>query len=174
MLVRQMAAQSQPSTATPAVRLQVAVQVMFFAFLVVLLSALITTPVLLYGLGLAAHGWRWQHGALFRRAALLQQRLACVTNRHSWAALPFSPCNVLACSNPSPRSAMLASTDALAITAVLRRAGGPESLVTLMEGESLLNDASGAWQIWLASSASAAATSWRTMRMSAHFAVIGG
>ncbi|PRW44236.1 Sodium hydrogen exchanger 7 [Chlorella sorokiniana] len=84
---------------------KVAVQVMFFAFLVVLLSALITTPVLLYGLGLAARGWRWQHGALF--------------------------------------SAMLASTDALAITAVLRRAGGPESLVTLMEGESLLNDASG-------------------------------
>lgn len=38
---------------------------------------------------------------------------------------------------------MLASTDALAITAVLRHAGGPESLVTLLEGESLLNDASG-------------------------------
>ena len=38
---------------------------------------------------------------------------------------------------------MLASTDALAITAVLRRAGGPEELVALMEGESLLNDASG-------------------------------
>ena len=44
---------------------------------------------------------------------------------------------------------MLASTDALAITAVLRRAGGPEALVTLMEGESLLNDASGqAWHIF--------------------------
>lgn len=69
---------------------------------------------------------------------------------------------------------MLASTDALAITAVLRRAGGPESLVTLMEGESLLNDASGAWQICLASRASAAATSCHTMRTSAQFAVIGG
>jgi len=45
----------------------VAGQVRFFAFLGVLLSALITTPVLLYGLGLAARGWRWQHGALFRR-----------------------------------------------------------------------------------------------------------
>ena len=43
---------------------------MFFAFLVVLLSALITTPVLLYGLGLAARGWRWQHGALFRRVGI--------------------------------------------------------------------------------------------------------
>jgi hypothetical protein len=41
-------------------------QVMVFAFLVVLLSCFLATPVLLYGLGLAAHGWRWQHGALFR------------------------------------------------------------------------------------------------------------
>ncbi|PSC69954.1 Sodium hydrogen exchanger 7 [Micractinium conductrix] len=78
---------------------KVMLQVFCFAFLVVLLSTLLTTPLLLHDLGLAAHGWRWQHGALF--------------------------------------SAMLAST------AVLRRAGGPEALVTLMEGESLLNDASG-------------------------------
>ena len=42
-------------------------------------------------------------------------------------------------------AAMLASTDALAITAVLRKAGGPEWLVTLLEGEALLNDASGQW-----------------------------
>jgi CPA1 family monovalent cation:H+ antiporter len=41
---------------------------------------------------------------------------------------------------------MLAPTDALAITAVLRRAGGPESLIALMEGESLLNDASGEYR----------------------------
>lgn len=40
-------------------------------------------------------------------------------------------------------SAVLASTDALAISSLLKKAGGPESLVTLMEGESLLNDASG-------------------------------
>ena len=45
---------------------QVMLQVFCFAFLVVLLSALLTTPLLLHGLGLAAHGWRWQHGALFR------------------------------------------------------------------------------------------------------------
>ena len=45
---------------------QVMLQVMVFAFLVVLLSCFLATPVLLYGLGLAAHGWRWQHGALFR------------------------------------------------------------------------------------------------------------
>jgi len=55
---------------------------------------------------------------------------------------PVSPTAHLLCA-PRPCSAMLASTDALAITAVLRRAGGPESLETLMEGESLLNDASG-------------------------------
>ena len=46
--------------------LQVMLQVMVFAVLVVLLSCVLATPVLLYGLGLAAHGWRWQHGALFR------------------------------------------------------------------------------------------------------------
>jgi hypothetical protein len=40
-------------------------------------------------------------------------------------------------------AATLASTDALAIASVLRRAGAPEGLATLLEGESLLNDASG-------------------------------
>ena len=80
-------------------------QVIAFAFLVVVASAALSTPLLLVLLGLREMGWRWQHGALF--------------------------------------SAMLASTDALAVTAVLRRAGGPGSLVVLMEGESLLNDASG-------------------------------
>ena len=150
---------------------------MFFAFLVVLLSALITTPVLLYGLGLAARGWRWQHGALFRRAEAsggqggaepAVQLLAgpVPVRRPAAASWPFArfpghaaPCRLPPTLGPSlrperrptahlpsassPRSAMLASTDALAITAVLRRAGGPESLVTLMEGDSLLNDASG-------------------------------
>ena len=72
-------------------------------------------------------------------------RLACARS------LPTPPPMHLTaplCSPPptsAPASAMLASTDALAITAVLRRAGGPEALVTLMEGESLLNDASGGW-----------------------------
>ena len=40
-------------------------------------------------------------------------------------------------------SAMVASTDALAASAVLKGGGGPEKLVILMEGEALLNDASG-------------------------------
>ena len=39
--------------------------------------------------------------------------------------------------------AMVASTDALAVSAIIKTAGGPEALVVLMEGESLLNDASG-------------------------------
>jgi NhaP-type Na+/H+ or K+/H+ antiporter len=36
---------------------------------------------------------------------------------------------------------MIASTDAVAVTAVLKKANGPESLAVLMEGESLFNDA---------------------------------
>lgn len=55
---------------------QVMLQVFVFAFLVVILSAVLTTPVLLYGLGLAAHGWRWQHGALFRWGTWLGANLA--------------------------------------------------------------------------------------------------
>jgi hypothetical protein len=53
-------------------------QVMVFAFLVVLLSALLATPLLLYGLRLVDWGWRWQHGALFRCAAcVLSYTVAC-------------------------------------------------------------------------------------------------
>ncbi|GAB4814387.1 hypothetical protein N2152v2_001433 [Parachlorella kessleri] len=84
---------------------KVMAQVIVYAFLVVIGSAAIMTPFLLYVLGLSSSGWRWQHGALF--------------------------------------SAMLAPTDALAISALLKKAAGPESLTVLMEGESLLNDASG-------------------------------
>lgn len=36
---------------------------------------------------------------------------------------------------------MIASTDAVAVTAVLKKANGPETLGVLMEGESLFNDA---------------------------------
>jgi hypothetical protein len=36
---------------------------------------------------------------------------------------------------------MIASTDAVAVTAVLKKANGPETLAVLMEGESLFNDA---------------------------------
>ncbi|KAK9866895.1 hypothetical protein WJX84_006646 [Apatococcus fuscideae] len=38
-------------------------------------------------------------------------------------------------------AAMVASTDAVAVAALLKKGGGPEDIVTLMEGESLLNDA---------------------------------
>eukprot|EP00884_Botryococcus_braunii_P005640 jgi/Botrbrau1/15077/Bobra.0286s0006.2 len=38
-------------------------------------------------------------------------------------------------------SAMIASTDAVAVSAILKKGGGPESWVVLMEGESLFNDA---------------------------------
>ena len=36
---------------------------------------------------------------------------------------------------------MIASTDAVAVSAVLKKANGPETLAVLMEGESLFNDA---------------------------------
>ena len=51
----------------PSCSLQVKPQVICFSFLVVLLSVLLSNPVLLYlpGLSLAAHGWRWQQAALF-------------------------------------------------------------------------------------------------------------
>ncbi|KAL4430847.1 hypothetical protein ABPG75_006103 [Micractinium tetrahymenae] len=39
-------------------------------------------------------------------------------------------------------AAMLAPTDAVAVTAILKAGGGPENMVVLMEGEALLNDAS--------------------------------
>lgn len=39
-------------------------------------------------------------------------------------------------------ASIVGATDALAISTVLHRAGGPEHTVTLLEGESLLNDAS--------------------------------
>ncbi|PSC68844.1 Sodium hydrogen exchanger 7 [Micractinium conductrix] len=39
-------------------------------------------------------------------------------------------------------AAMLAPTDAVAVSAILKAGGGPEGMVVLMEGEALLNDAS--------------------------------
>ncbi|EIE21844.1 hypothetical protein COCSUDRAFT_56295 [Coccomyxa subellipsoidea C-169] len=38
-------------------------------------------------------------------------------------------------------SAMIASTDAVAVSAILKKGGAPEKLIVLMEGESLFNDA---------------------------------
>ena len=44
---------------------QVLVQVLVFAFLVVMGCTAIMVPVLLYGFDLRHAGWRWQHAALF-------------------------------------------------------------------------------------------------------------
>lgn len=51
---------------------------------------------------------------------------------------------------------MLAPTDAVAVTAILKAGGGPEAMVVIMEGEALLNDASAVtlytggrrWLVW--------------------------
>eukprot|EP00884_Botryococcus_braunii_P001577 jgi/Botrbrau1/1141/Bobra.0162s0032.1 len=77
--------------------------VVCFAFLIVMFSTAIYTPLLLYAFGLVGQGWTWQHAALF--------------------------------------AAMIASTDAVAVSAILKSGGGPERMVVLMEGESLFNDA---------------------------------
>ena len=63
--------------------LQVLIHVISFAFLIVMASTAIFTPVLLYVFGLKELGWEWQHGALF--------------------------------------SAMIASTDAVAVSAILKK-----------------------------------------------------
>ena len=69
-------------------------QVICFSFLVVVASTLASNPVLLYlpGLSLAAHGWRWQHAALFagERAG---SRLGCQRGgRRMWCSgEPRSP-----------------------------------------------------------------------------------
>jgi hypothetical protein len=62
---------------------QVLIHVISFAFLIVMASTAIFTPVLLYVFGLKELGWEWQHGALF--------------------------------------SAMIASTDAVAVSAILKK-----------------------------------------------------
>ena len=72
-----------------------------YAFLVVLGTTAIVTPVMLFALN--SDQWTWQHGALF--------------------------------------VSTLASTDALAVSAIIKGVSGPEHLTSLMEGESLLNDA---------------------------------
>ena len=48
-----------------AVVVQVLVQVLVFAFLVVMGCTAIMVPILLYGFDLRHDGWRWQHAALF-------------------------------------------------------------------------------------------------------------
>lgn len=74
-----------------------------YAFLVVLSTAGLMTPFMLFMLDLGNRGWTWP-----------------------WAALFIST---------------VASTDALAVSAIIKGACGPEHLTVLMEGESLLNDA---------------------------------
>jgi len=66
---------------------QMIVHVISFAFLMVLASTAMLSPVLLYVFGLADLGWRWEHAAMF--------------------------------------SAILASTDAVAVSAVLKSGALP-------------------------------------------------
>uniref|UniRef100_A0A383V5V1 Cation/H+ exchanger transmembrane domain-containing protein n=1 Tax=Tetradesmus obliquus TaxID=3088 RepID=A0A383V5V1_TETOB len=83
---------------------KMAAHCLIFASLNVLVSTVAFIPLMLYGLDLAAAGWRPIDAALF--------------------------------------GAILGSTDAVAVTAILKAGGAPEMLSTLLEGESLFNDAS--------------------------------
>lgn len=83
---------------------KVMLQVLTFAFLVVIASTVLMVPVLLYVFRLTDLGWHWQHAALF--------------------------------------SSMVASTDAVAVSAILHSAGVGPALMAVLEGESLFNDAS--------------------------------
>ena len=66
---------------------QMLIHVICFAFLIVMASTAIFTPVLLYVFQLKKLGWAWEHGALF--------------------------------------SAMIASTDAVAVSAILKKGAQP-------------------------------------------------
>ncbi|KAL3155128.1 Son of sevenless 1, variant 2 [Trebouxia sp. C0009 RCD-2024] len=77
--------------------------VLVFAFLIVIASTALMTPILLYVFNLRSVGWLWQHAALF--------------------------------------SAMIAPTDAVSVSSILKKGGGLDKIVVLMEGESLFNDA---------------------------------
>ena len=68
---------------TPLFAAQMLIHVICFAFLIVMASTAIFTPVLLYVFQLKKLGWAWEHGALF--------------------------------------SAMIASTDAVAVSAILKK-----------------------------------------------------
>jgi len=83
---------------------KVFVHSLMLAFVMVILTAIILTPIILFVLGFSS-SWSWVHGALF--------------------------------------AAIIAPTDALAVSAVLKAANGPALLTAIMEGESLLNDAAG-------------------------------
>ena len=52
-----------------ALRLQMILHVISFAFLMVLASTFIMVPVLLYAFDLRHQGWYWQHAALFAAMA---------------------------------------------------------------------------------------------------------
>lgn len=76
---------------SPAV--QMLVPVISLAFLIVIASTAIYTPLLLYLFDLRKVGWLWEHGALF--------------------------------------SAMISSTDAVAVAAILKKGGGRTHVRTL-------------------------------------------
>lgn len=83
---------------------RIAFHSIMLAFVMVVLTAMILTPIVLFAFGFSST-WSWVQGALF--------------------------------------AAIIAPTDALAVSSVLKKSNGPAMLTAIMEGESLLNDAAG-------------------------------
>lgn len=52
-------------TIIKSLRLQLIAHILSFAFIMVIASTALMTPLLLYVLGLKDVGWHWQHAALF-------------------------------------------------------------------------------------------------------------
>ena len=52
-------------TQAPSLWLQLIAHILSFAFIMVIASTALMTPLLLYVLGLKNVGWHWQHAALF-------------------------------------------------------------------------------------------------------------
>ncbi len=126
--------------------------VISLAFLIVIASTAMYTPLLLYVFDLRKVGWLWEHGALFSAmisstdavavSAILKKGeapCACV-----WASASFtSGVRRLFCPSQLLNRPWKCPYDLHAATQILCcAAGAPERLCVLMEGESLFNDSS--------------------------------
>ena len=135
--------------------LQLWPHILILAYGMVLLSAAVLTPFILFVLGFSSRGWNWIQGAVLaamlaptdavagarprggrqRGAARARLEVASVIR----ASLLRTPAAIVAVPSPLPRRL---APRRRAVTAILKAGGGPEAMVVLMEGEALLNDAS--------------------------------
>lgn len=91
--------------------------------------------------------WRWRRVILFFAFGMVLLTAACV----AWTAQAFLPGCTLALG--FVLGGIVSPTDAVAATSVMRSMGLPRRLLTILEGESLVNDASGLVVIQFATAA---------------------